>query len=111
MKSPASRSTRRSATRSCKGSTRLSAGTAQKMILNMISTGVMVRLGRTYANLMIGVRAANAKLRARARDIVRAVTGASDGVEAALETAGRRRRARVPDDRARSRPGRGGAPP
>ena len=71
-----------------KGSTRLSAGTAQKMVLNMISTGVMVRLGRTYGNLMVGVRAANAKLRARARDIVRAVTGASDGIEAALESAG-----------------------
>ena len=52
------------------GSTRLKAGTAQKMVLNMLSTGVMVRLGKTYGNLMVDVRATNAKLRARARRIV-----------------------------------------
>ena len=53
------------------GSTRLKAGTAQKMVLNMLSTGVMIRLGKTYGNLMVDVRATNAKLRTRARRIVR----------------------------------------
>jgi len=52
------------------GSTRLKAGTAQKMALNMLSTGVMIRLGKTYGNLMVDVQATNAKLRARARRIV-----------------------------------------
>jgi N-acetylmuramic acid 6-phosphate etherase len=57
------------------GSTRLRAGTAQKMVLNLISTGVMVRLGKTYGNLMVDVRATNHKLRDRA---VRIVTAAAD---------------------------------
>jgi N-acetylmuramic acid 6-phosphate etherase len=48
------------------GSTRLKSGTAQKMILNMLSTGVMVRLGKTYGNLMIDLRPTNGKLRVRA---------------------------------------------
>jgi N-acetylmuramic acid 6-phosphate etherase len=52
------------------GSTRLKAGTAQKMVLNMLSTGVMIRLGKTYGNLMVDVQATNTKLRARARRIV-----------------------------------------
>ena len=52
------------------GSTRLKAGTAQKMVLNMLSTGVMVRLGKTFGNLMVDVQATNAKLRERARRIV-----------------------------------------
>ena len=52
------------------GSTRLKAGTAQKMVLNMLSTGVMIRLGKTYGNLMVDVRATNDKLRDRARRIV-----------------------------------------
>ncbi len=52
------------------GSTRLKAGTAQKMVLNMLSTGVMIRLGKTYGNLMVDVQATNAKLRQRARRIV-----------------------------------------
>jgi len=71
-----------------RGSTRLAAGTAQKLVLNMISTGVMVRLGRTHGDLMIGVQPTNAKLRARARDIVRSITGRADGIEAALDAAG-----------------------
>jgi len=54
------------------GSTRLKAGTAQKMVLNMLSTGVMIRLGKTYGNLMVDVRASNVKLRKRARRIVAA---------------------------------------
>ncbi len=52
------------------GSTRLKAGTTQKMVLNMLSTGAMIRLGKTYSNLMVDVQATNAKLRARARRIV-----------------------------------------
>lgn len=52
------------------GSTRLKAGTAQKMVLNMISTGVMVRLGKTYGNLMVDVQTTNVKLRERAVRIV-----------------------------------------
>ncbi|MCJ7625199.1 MAG: N-acetylmuramic acid 6-phosphate etherase [Anaerolineaceae bacterium] len=48
------------------GSTRMKAGTAQKMVLNMLSTGVMVRLGKTFGNLMVDVQASNAKLRQRA---------------------------------------------
>jgi N-acetylmuramic acid 6-phosphate etherase len=58
------------------GSTRLKAGTAQKMVLNLISTGVMIRLGKTFSNLMVDVQPTNAKLRARARRIV-AQAGAS----------------------------------
>src|SRR6185369_10449826 len=57
------------------GSTRLKAGTAQKMVLNLLSTGVMVRLGKTYGNLMVDVKATNEKLRDRAVRIVTAATG------------------------------------
>ena len=70
------------------GSTRLKAGTAQKMILNMISTGVMIRLGRTYGNLMVGVVATNAKLRERARRLVVTIAQTSEGVDRALEASG-----------------------
>ncbi len=52
------------------GSTRLKAGTAQKLVLNMLSTGTMVRLGKTYRNLMIDMHATNQKLIERARRIV-----------------------------------------
>ena len=58
------------------GSTRLKAGTAQKLVLNMISTIAMVRLGKTWGNLMVDLRATNEKLRERAIRIVQAVTGA-----------------------------------
>ena len=57
------------------GSTRLKAGTAQKMVLNMISTAVMIRLGKTYTNLMVDVQPTNVKLRQRARRIVAEATG------------------------------------
>ena len=57
------------------GSTRLKAGTAQKMVLNMISTAVMIRLGKTYSNLMVDVQPTNIKLRQRARRIVAEATG------------------------------------
>ena len=71
------------------GSTRLKAGTAQKLVLNMISTIAMVRLGKTYGNLMVDLRATNGKLRERATRIVQAVTGADrDRAETALLQAG-----------------------
>jgi N-acetylmuramic acid 6-phosphate etherase len=67
------------------GSTRLKAGTAQKLVLNMLSTITMIRLGKTYGNLMVDVRASNEKLRARSRRIVALATGAGDDeIEAAL---------------------------
>ncbi|MFB9462211.1 N-acetylmuramic acid 6-phosphate etherase [Streptomyces cinereospinus] len=67
------------------GSTRLKAGTAQKLVLNMLSTITMIRLGKTYGNLMVDVRASNEKLRARSRRIVALATGAPDEeVERAL---------------------------
>lgn len=67
------------------GSTRLKAGTAQKLVLNMLSTITMIRLGKTYGNLMVDVRASNEKLRARSRRIVSLATGAPDAeIEAAL---------------------------
>jgi N-acetylmuramic acid 6-phosphate etherase len=60
------------------GSTRLKAGTAQKLVLNTISTVAMIRLGKTYGDLMVDLRTSNEKLAARARRIVREATGASD---------------------------------
>ncbi len=57
------------------GSTRLKAGTAQKLILNLITTGAMVKLGKVYENLMVEVRASNEKLRDRAVRIVMEATG------------------------------------
>ena len=59
------------------GSTRLKAGTAQKLVLNTISTVAMIRLGKTFDDLMVDVRASNEKLEARARRIVSLSTGAS----------------------------------
>ncbi|MET7287803.1 N-acetylmuramic acid 6-phosphate etherase [Streptomyces sp. NPDC005573] len=71
------------------GSTRLKAGTAQKLVLNMLSTITMIRLGKTYGNLMVDVRASNDKLRARSRRIVSLATGASDPeIERALTESG-----------------------
>ncbi|HEY7208129.1 MAG TPA: N-acetylmuramic acid 6-phosphate etherase [Gaiellaceae bacterium] len=70
------------------GSTRMKAGTAQKLVLNTISTVSMVRLGKTYGNLMVDVVASNAKLRRRVRRAVELATGASGPeVEATLEAA------------------------
>ncbi|NGO73876.1 N-acetylmuramic acid 6-phosphate etherase [Streptomyces boncukensis] len=67
------------------GSTRLKAGTAQKFVLNMLSTLTMIRLGKTYGNLMVDVRASNDKLRARSRRIVALATGAGEAeIEEAL---------------------------
>jgi N-acetylmuramic acid 6-phosphate etherase len=61
------------------GSTRMKAGTATKMVLNMLSTGTMIRLGKTYGNLMVDLRASNSKLADRARRIVRCITKLTDG--------------------------------
>jgi len=72
------------------GSTRLKAGTAQKLVLNMLSTGVMVRLGKTYGNLMVDVQQLNAKLQVRARRIVAQACGISEkeAAEALLRSDG-----------------------
>jgi N-acetylmuramic acid 6-phosphate etherase len=68
------------------GSTRLKAGTAQKLVLNTISTVSMIRLGKTYGNLMVDLVATNDKLRNRVRRIVELATGASSTeVAAALD--------------------------
>jgi N-acetylmuramic acid 6-phosphate etherase len=71
------------------GSTRMKAGTAQKLVLNAFSTAVMVRLGRTYSNLMVHMTAANAKLRGRLVTILMQATGQDDeACTAALTAAG-----------------------
>lgn len=70
------------------GSTRLKAGTAQKLVLNTISTISMIRLGKTFGNLMVDVSAANKKLRARVSRIVETATGAPpEEVDGALAAA------------------------
>lgn len=71
------------------GSTRLKSGTAQKMVLNMISTIAMMEVGKTYGNLMVDLQATNAKLRVRSARMITEVTGADrDSAAAALESAG-----------------------
>ncbi len=71
------------------GSTRMKAGTAQKMVLNMISTGVMIRLGRVWHNMMVCMRPSNRKLAARAARIISSETGVSqEQAEEALTQAG-----------------------
>jgi N-acetylmuramic acid 6-phosphate etherase len=60
------------------GSTRMKAGTAQKIVLNLFSTALMVKLGRVYRGLMVHMRATNAKLRRRAEAIVREIVGCSE---------------------------------
>lgn len=70
------------------GSTRLRAGTAQKIILNAISTGAMIRLGKTYRNRMVDLRATNAKLRARAERLVSELAGGEVDAPALLHEAG-----------------------
>jgi len=57
------------------GSTRLKAGTAQKLVLNMLSTATMVKLGKVYGNLMVDVQVTNAKLQQRATNLVSQLTG------------------------------------
>src|SRR5262245_34748989 len=71
------------------GSTRLKAGTAQKLVLNMISTISMIRLGKTYGNLMVDLVPSNEKLRARAQSIVREAADVSaEEADEALARAG-----------------------
>lgn len=71
------------------GSTRLKAGTAQKLVLNMLTTGAMIRLGKTYGNLMVDLQPTNLKLRVRAVGIVRDAAGIPEPeAAAALERAG-----------------------
>ncbi|MBB6170477.1 N-acetylmuramic acid 6-phosphate etherase [Nocardiopsis mwathae] len=71
------------------GSTRMKAGTAQKLVLNAFSTAVMVRMGHTYSNLMVGVNATNAKLRGRVVTILTEASGRPEEVcAAALARAG-----------------------
>jgi N-acetylmuramic acid 6-phosphate etherase len=69
------------------GSTRMRAGTAQKIVLNAISTGAMIRLGKTYGNRMVDLVATNAKLRARSERLVRDLAGDVDA-RALLDAAG-----------------------
>ncbi|MCC5954501.1 MAG: N-acetylmuramic acid 6-phosphate etherase [Natronohydrobacter sp.] len=71
------------------GSTRMKAGTAQKVVLNMISTQVMVRLGHVHDGLMVDMRPQNIKLRGRARDMVMRIADVSpESADAALEQCG-----------------------
>ncbi|MGV3263833.1 N-acetylmuramic acid 6-phosphate etherase [Cytobacillus pseudoceanisediminis] len=60
------------------GSTRMKAGTAQKLVLNMLTTASMIKLGKVYGNLMVDVQMTNEKLFKRAENIVKMATGASD---------------------------------
>jgi len=70
------------------GSTRLKAGTATKMVLNMLTTVAMVRIGKTYGNLMVDVRTGSEKLRDRARRMVNIITGLEyDEADKLLRTA------------------------
>lgn len=62
------------------GSTRMKAGTAQKMVLNMFSTGLMIKVGNIYQNLMVNVQPTNKKLVQRATDIIVAATGVEEEV-------------------------------
>jgi N-acetylmuramic acid 6-phosphate etherase len=64
------------------GSTRLKAGTAQKLVLNMLSTGAMVHIGKTYGNRMVDVQATNAKLVQRARRLIQEIGGVPDDTTA-----------------------------
>jgi N-acetylmuramic acid 6-phosphate etherase len=71
------------------GSTRMKSGTAQKMVLNMLSTAAMIKLGKSYQNLMVDVHASNEKLYARAIRIVTQATGCSSAIaEQQLQRAG-----------------------
>ncbi len=68
------------------GSTRMKAGTAQKVVLNLISTGIMLRLGRVYRGMMVNMQSTNTKLRRRAESMVSQIAGCSEAQAAtALE--------------------------
>ena len=72
------------------GSTRMKAGTAQKVVLNMVSTQVMIRLGHVHSGLMVNMRPQNAKLRARACAMVARIAAVPEPAAAALEATGGR---------------------
>ena len=65
------------------GSTRMKAGTAQKVVLNLISTGIMLRLGRVYRGMMVNMQMTNAKLKRRAETMVARIAGCSEAQAAA----------------------------
>ncbi|MEO7996409.1 MAG: N-acetylmuramic acid 6-phosphate etherase [Gemmatimonadaceae bacterium] len=69
------------------GSTRLKAGTATKLVLNMITTGAMVRIGKTWGNLMVDLKASNVKLKYRALHMVMNICGVNEDEASALLTA------------------------
>ena len=72
------------------GSTRMKAGTAEKLVLNMISTASMIRIGKVYSNLMVDLKPVSEKLRSRARRILKILTGIdSKAANEILEKAGR----------------------
>ncbi len=85
------------------GSTRLRAGTAQKIVLNTISTAAMIALGKTYRNRMVDVVASNAKLRSRAERLVRDLGGDADASALLAAAGGRVKTAVVMARRALSR--------
>ena len=93
------------------GSTRLKAGTAQKMVLNMLSTGSMILLGKTFGNLMIDVQTTNYKLRQRALSIVQQLTDLDadaaqqllDACNGETKTAILAARANIPPEQAREK--------
>jgi len=73
------------------GSTRMKSGTAQKLVLNMISTTAMIRLGKVYNNLMVDLRPVNSKLVRRSKRLIRIATGCDEAAaERAFEESGRR---------------------
>ncbi|EFR01732.1 N-acetylmuramic acid 6-phosphate etherase [Nannizzia gypsea CBS 118893] len=59
------------------GSTRMKAGTATKLVLNMLSTGIMIKIGKTYGNMMVDVKTSNLKLQQRSRNIIRNLSGSA----------------------------------
>lgn len=78
------------------GSTRMKSGTAQKMVLNMLSTGAMIKLGKVYGNLMVDVKPSNEKLIRRCVTIVRAATACEEAAAVdALERCGYRPKAAI----------------
>ncbi len=73
------------------GSTRMKSGTAQKLVLNMISTAAMIRMGKVYNNLMVDLRPVNSKLVRRSQRLIRLATGCGeDEAQRAFEASGRR---------------------
>src|SRR6476619_4841210 len=69
--------------RTVSGSTRMKAGTAQKVVLNLISTGIMLRLGRVYRGMMVNMQITNAKLKRRAETMVARIAGCGEAQAAA----------------------------